>query len=552
MNSQTPSPDDGHPTEPIPKRENENPTMPLLPPDQQAPSYSPDPASASGPAPKEEQKQEDQDGSSPGSTRDYAAQDSAGAAYTGQPAGYFPGQDNPGDGDPGQGSRSYPYAGAPSQQPDFFRWVRSHGITRGQDRWIGGVSTGIAQRLGIDPLIVRGVFIVMTLFAGIGVLFYGLAWAFLPEPDGRIHVQEAGAGRWTSGMTGSLIAVILGFSGLGGDFWGWSNHGFGAFLWTLFWVGGAIYLIYYLAQRNKAAVGSPAGAAAPGTTSYAGTTYPGTTTHSAAPSAAPAPPYAAPAPPYSDVAGTGPFTGSPYGAGGSGSGGWDNKGTGSTWQPQGPPPAPKVRPAGPGAPAVAIAAGSALIVGAGLKALDVTNVIDLGDSTNAIAWASAAAVLGLGIVVLGFRGRTSGILSFFAIAALVTGGIFNVVGNNGERVRFQEVNWAPTSIQQASEGLTITAGRGTVDLTALDLDAPLESEVLVPLDFTASNVTVVIPDSVPVDIRADMTLGNLAEGGNQRGGTTTRESSYNTDKPGSRLVIEIDGTVSNVTIEEGN
>jgi hypothetical protein len=55
-----------------------------------------------------------------------------------------------------------------------------------------------------------------------------------------------------------------------------------------------------------------------------------------------------------------------------------------------------------------------------------------------------------------------------------------------------------------------------------------------------------------VDIRADMTLGNLAEGGSQRGGTTTRESSYNNDKPGSHLVIEIDGTVSNVTIEEGN
>lgn len=546
MNSQTPTPDDGHPTEPLPKRDNENPTEPLPPAGSQSvPSPSPVPPPASGPAPEQEPEHDDGDGSSHRSMRDDAAYDGAGAAYAGQPAGAYPGQGSSGPGSASPGAGRYPYAGAPTQQTDFFGWVRSHGITRGQDRWIGGVSSGIARRLGIDPLIVRGVFIVMTLFAGIGVLFYGLAWAFLPEPDGRIHVQEAGAGRWTSGMTGSLIAVILGFSGLGGDFWGWSNHGFGAFLWTLFWVGGAIYLIYYLAQRNKAAVGTPAGAAAPGATSYPGTPYPGTTTHSAAASAATAPL-------YPDVAGTGPFTGSPYGAGGSGNGGWDNKGAGSTWQPQGPPPAPKARPAGPGAPAVAIAAGSALIVGAGLKALDVTNIIDLGDSTNAIAWASAAAVLGLGILILGFRGRTSGILSFFAVAALITGGIFNVVGNNGERVRFQEVDWAPTSIQQASEGLNITAGRGTVDLTGLALDAPLESEVLVPLDFTASNVTVVIPDSVPVDIRADMTLGNLAEGGSQRGGTTTRESSYNTDKPGSHLVIEIDGTVSNVTIEEGN
>ena len=81
--------------------------------------------------------------------------------------------------------------------------------------------------MGIDPLIVRGIFIVLTLFAGIGVLLYGLAWALLPEPDGRIHVQEAGAGRWSTGMTGALITTVLGLTGLGGGFWGWGHNGFG-------------------------------------------------------------------------------------------------------------------------------------------------------------------------------------------------------------------------------------------------------------------------------------------------------------------------------------
>jgi phage shock protein PspC (stress-responsive transcriptional regulator) len=536
MNSQSPTPDDSHPTEPLPERENVHPTEPLPP--TSASRQSQEPAGE----PISDSVSEPGHGSTSGSS-----QDTSSGPYAGPSAGSYSA--------PNTGS--YAYAGVPSQQSDFFGWVRSHGISRGQDRWIGGVSSGIAHRIGIDPLIVRGVFIVLTLFAGIGVLLYGLAWAFLPEPDGRIHVQEAGAGRWTSGMTGSLIATILGFSGLGGGFWGWGNHGFGAFLWTIFWVGGAIYLIYYLVQRNKAAGGTPAGPASAAANAYTAGTSTATT------------------PPYSDVAGTGPFTGSPYGGtssgtssggshdgsgygsgpyGGSGSGGsgWDNARSGGPRPPQGPPPAPKMRPAGPGAPAVAIVAGSALLVGAGLKALDVTNIIDLGDSANAIAWASAAAVLGLGILAMGLRGRTSGILSFFAVAALIIGGIFNVVGNNGDRVRFQEVNWTPTSIQQASDGLNITAGRGTVDLTGLATSAPLQSEVLVPLDITASNVTVVIPDTVPVDVRADMTLGNLNEGGSQRGGISSRESSYNTDKPGSHLVIQIDGTVSNVTIKEGN
>jgi hypothetical protein len=200
---------------------------------------------------------------------------------------------------------------------------------------------------------------------------------------------------------------------------------------------------------------------------------------------------------------------------------------------------------------VAVAAGSALLVGGGLKALDVTNVIDLGDSANAIVWASAAAVLGLGILIAGLRGRTAGILSFFAVVALIAGGVYNVVGN-GDRMRFQQVDWAPASITEATRGFDITAGRGTVDLTNLAGGTPLRSDVVIPLDITASNVTVVIPADVPVDIKADMTMGNLNEGSGQRGGTTTRESTYNSDRPGSHLVVQIDGTFSNVTIQEGN
>ena len=68
--------------------------------------------------------------------------------------------------------------------------------------------------------------------------------------------------------------------------------------------------------------------------------------------------------------------------------------------------------------------------------------------------------MGLGILIAGLRGKTSGILSFFAVAALIIGGIFNVVGNS-DRVRFTEVDWTPVSIEQARDGFNITAGRGT-------------------------------------------------------------------------------------------
>ena len=199
---------------------------------------------------------------------------------------------------------------------------------------------------------------------------------------------------------------------------------------------------------------------------------------------------------------------------------------------------------------MAVTAGAALLVGGGLKALDAANVIDLGTSGNALVWASGAAVLGLGILVAGLRGRTSGILGFFAVVALIIGGIFNVVPN-GDRFRFQNADWTPASIEQARSGFDITGGTGTVDLTKLALNPPLGTDVVVPIDATASNLTVVIPDTVPVQIQADMTMGNLHEGGQNHGGMTNQQSDYNTGKPGARLILKISGTASNVTSRKG-
>jgi phage shock protein PspC (stress-responsive transcriptional regulator) len=520
MNSQTPTPDDDQPAEPVPPRGQDQPPEPLPPRGQDQPT---EPLLPPPPA-------------------------------AGQQAG----------------------PQAPGQPTDFFPWIRSHGIYRGRDRWIGGVASGIAHRMGIDPLIVRGIFIVLTVFAGIGVLLYGLAWALLPEPDGRIHVQEAGAGRWSSGMTGALITTVLGLTGLGGGFWGWSHNGFGGFLWTVFWVGGAIYLIYYLTQRNKARNGAPMNATprpAGGDAAYAGpyspqypaspytSSYAGTDTGSAAnapytpTSTGGTTPATGAAFPGGDTYGAGSYGGSNYGAGSYGGSNYDGGSYGGGgyggYQPQGPARAPRPRPSGPGAPAVAVTAGAALLVGGGLKALDAVNVIDLGPSANAVVWASGAAVVGLGILIAGLRGRTAGILSLFAVIALITGGVYNVVGN-GDRVRFTDVSWTPVSIEQAKDGYNVTAGRGTLDLTDLNVTAPLPSDVVVPLDVTASNVTVVIPANVPVTVRADMTMGNVHEGTQSHSGVTARESKYNTDKGGASLIVQIDGTFSNITIQEGN
>ncbi|MGR0158964.1 PspC domain-containing protein [Paenarthrobacter nitroguajacolicus] len=480
---------------------------------------------------------------------------------------------------------SYQAAGgdpATSQQ-NFFDWIRNQGIRRGPDRWIGGVASGVAHRFGIDPLIVRGIFIVLALFAGVGVLLYGVAWALLPEPDGRIHVQEAAAGRWSGGMTGALITTIIGLPGLGRGFWGWGWDGIPGLFWTLFWMGGVFYLIYFLVQRNKASKETPPA----GHRIYSATPYSTASGSTAA--------YVAPTPSASTTT-TGTNTGVPvYGSGQPGTQSYGSPSTGGAYGPAGghgtscgygsgpvPPSGPfgpsgpstpsgprppygstppqgwQPKPAapkrkGPGAAIVSVSAGAALLAGGTLKALDAGNVIDLGSSANAVVWATGAAVLGLGILVAGLRGRTSGFLGFLAVAALVIGGIFNVVPRDGDRFTFHDVNWAPTSVEQARQGIDVTGAQGVVDLSEITLTPPLVSEVLVPVDATASNVTVIIPDDVPVEVRADMTFGNLNERGTDRGGRLQDERTlYNTEKPGANLVVEIDGTFSNVTIQEGN
>jgi phage shock protein PspC (stress-responsive transcriptional regulator) len=48
------------------------------------------------------------------------------------------------------------------------------------DRIIGGVCGGIANYLGVDPLIVRIVFVVISWAFGLSWLLYAVLWAVLP------------------------------------------------------------------------------------------------------------------------------------------------------------------------------------------------------------------------------------------------------------------------------------------------------------------------------------------------------------------------------------
>lgn len=64
-------------------------------------------------------------------------------------------------------------------------------LTRSKaDRIIAGVCGGIADYLGIDALFVRAVFLVLTLFKGIGALLYLVLWFTIPDKGQSSMLQQ--------------------------------------------------------------------------------------------------------------------------------------------------------------------------------------------------------------------------------------------------------------------------------------------------------------------------------------------------------------------------
>lgn len=64
-------------------------------------------------------------------------------------------------------------------------------LTRSRtDRVIAGVCGGLGQYFGVDPVIIRLIFVVITILGGAGVLAYIVMWIIVPE-DGQKSYAES-------------------------------------------------------------------------------------------------------------------------------------------------------------------------------------------------------------------------------------------------------------------------------------------------------------------------------------------------------------------------
>ena len=102
---------------------------------------------------------------------------------------------------------------------DFFNWIRRSQIVRSDQRWLGGVCSGLANRLGWDVALVRVLMVVLVLM-GAGLFVYPLAWILLPNMSGEILAEDLLKGHGGGEAVGVLIFLIFGALTTTITFWG--------------------------------------------------------------------------------------------------------------------------------------------------------------------------------------------------------------------------------------------------------------------------------------------------------------------------------------------
>jgi phage shock protein PspC (stress-responsive transcriptional regulator) len=475
----------------------------------------------------------------------------------------------------------------------FFDRIRRYGAVRPDDgRWFAGVAAALARRWGIDPLLVRGGFVILALFGGVGLLLYGLGWLFLPHPDGRIHAQEVLRGVVTPGFVGGVLFVLadLGSSGWGRGGW-YGGHPFGG---GLVLVALVVLGVWWFAGgrhrgrrdwRSGPGNGGPGnggpGNGGPGNGGWHGGGWhgggwqgggwggpgtpgpgdPGSGTGSGAagsPSGGPAP---EPGPgPSSEEPGNAGDTGDipPYGTPPSASGSsWS-----SSWAPAGvrgdegyygtvapaavlappAPPAPRWAPKPdlnrPSHALTSVALGLALLAAAVVVA--VNSVVGGGlHPTVAVAAGVALAILGLGVVAAGLSGRRAGALAplgiLLALVTVAASSTADGVSWAGRRT------WTPTTLT-GTTSYQLGLGDARLDLRGVSAPgATTASPAEVDVRVGVGNLVVVLPSGVAVRV-----IGTSAVGGvqNEAGLTTTTNRTTDASPSHSGPRAELDGQTS--------
>lgn len=337
-------------------------------------------------------------------------------------------------------------------------------LTRSTDeRLLGGVAGGVADYLGVDPVVVRVGFVVAAFFGGFGVIAYLLGWVVLPSAPATTVGARAGTDRRQ--LLGYAL-VALGLVAVAGRI-GIGIDGDGAF-WPLVLIGLGAAVLYLRARDSGDRPQAPP-----------------------APPSPPSPPYAPPAPTIAAPSST-------------------TEELPTEPMTRAAAPATTPRAARPKSPLGAITWSSLLVLAGGAWLLEASGVIDIDVG---VVVALALALVGVALLVSAWYGRARGLIALGIPLVLVVGalGVVDVpldggIGNPTHR---------PHSVAAVERSYELGIGDLSIDFRDVDFSAT-RRRVHAQLGIGQLNVT------VPADVRV-VVDGHVGAGSVTAFGRTAKE-----------------------------
>ncbi|MBE9375068.1 PspC domain-containing protein [Saccharopolyspora sp. HNM0983] len=364
---------------------------------------------------------------------------------------------------------------------------------------LAGVSAGIGNRYGIDPILVRVGFALLTFYGGSGLVLYLLGWLLLPKEVDR---GDSPARESTPAPVAAVLVLLLMPVMI---FWVQSFAGLVGLLAGF----GALYLLHrHYADRGSAALGSPGtGTAAPADTANTWV-YPGSTEQRH--------------PPEWDPLGAAQFA-------------WDLPEP-PAQEPEPEPEPPARRWIGFGTLLLAVAAaGLALLAGYG----------------PAATCAAALAVVGAGMITGSFLGSGRGLIGV-AIPLGAVALLLSALGPLHVDPSAETRHIRPSSTAELEPSYESAAGGVELDLTDLPADEGRQARTKV--SSGAGDVVVRVPDDAEVTASCSTRvgsvdcLGRVGASGGPGSTTRTAQDPGEDGSDGARIAVELSADVGDVEV----